>query len=231
MLLVPFAVGLLPSWGGRASWWHVPMLVAWLAAYLFSYFALLATKTRRVARHANQLRVYGAVAAAAGVPVVVARPEVLRLAPAFAALAVVTVVLARRRDDRNVAGGLASAAQACLVVPAVAAVGRVPMADVAPAAVACFLYLGGTVLYVKTMIRERGERSWFMASVAWHAVALPVAAFVSAWLFVPFTAYLLRAVHLPHRSLTVTRVGLVEVACSLALLGALALPVAGWLAL
>jgi len=50
-------------------------------------------------------------------------------------------------------------------------------------------------------------------------------------LFVPFTGYLFRAVLLPHRSVGVRTVGLVEVACSVALLLALALPPIGLLPL
>ncbi len=41
----------------------------------------------------------------------------------------------------------------------------------------CFGYFFGTVLYVKTIIRERGNRSWVAASVAWHLGCM-IAAFV-----------------------------------------------------
>jgi len=236
MLLVPFAAGLLPSWGGRTTWWHLPLLVAWLAGYLLSYYALLAVKTRRPARVRDQLVCYGAVTLAFGAAVVIARPALLVLAPAFAVLAAANTWYAARRRDRAVLNDLASVVQACLVTFAVAIVAEVPVRPMIGPAVACLLYFGGTVLYVKTMIRERGERSYQHASTAFHAVALPVATAVSMWLFVPFTGYVLRAVLLPQRPttvrpLSVVQVGMIEVACSIALLLALALPPVGLLPL
>lgn len=225
MLLLPFAAGLLPSWGGRTSWWHLPLLVAWLAGYLFSYFAFLAVKTGRPGRVRPQLVVYGTVAAVAGVPVVAARPAVLLVAPAFAVLLAVNAAAARRRADRSLVNDLASVVQACLVTPVVALVAQVPVAPVLGAALAAFLYLAGTVPYVKTMIRERDDPRYLAGSIAYHVVALGVATWLSGRLAVPFALYLVRAVVLPRRAgTTVQQVGLVEVVCSLLLLAALALP-------
>lgn len=231
MLLVPFAAGLLPSWGGRAVWWHLPLLVAWLAGYLLSYYALLAVKTRRLGRVRDQVVAYGAVSAVCGGAVVLARPSLLWLAPAFAALIGLNAFYAVRRDDRALLNDLASVVQACLMTPAVAVVAQVPVRPMLGPAIACLLYFSGTVLYVKTMIRERGEPAYLRASTAFHSVALPLATAVTMWLIVPFTAYLLRAVLLPRRALAVKTVGLIEVAASVALLLALALPPVGLLGL
>jgi len=230
MLLVPFAAGLL-SWGGRTSWWHLPLLTAWLAGYLLSYYALLAVKTRRLDRVRDQLADYGGVTLVCGLAVVLARPPLLRLAPAFAVLVGVNLWYAHRRRERALLNDLASVVQACLMTFAVAIVAQVPLRPMVGPALACLLYFTGTVLYVKTMIRERGEPGYLRASTALHALALPLATAVSMWLFVPFTGYLFRAVLLPHRSVGVRTVGLVEVACSVALLLALALPPIGLLPL
>ncbi|MFD3697393.1 hypothetical protein ACFWUZ_14765 [Streptomyces sp. NPDC058646] len=71
---------------------------------------------------------------------------------------------------------------------------------------------------MKTMIRERNSRAYRRGSVAYHAVALAVAACLSPWLAIPFSAYLARAAALPGRGLRVPVVGAIEVAASLALL-------------
>ncbi|WP_088281056.1 YwiC-like family protein [Kineosporia sp. A_224] len=224
MLLLPFAAGLLPSWGGRPVWWHVPLLVAWLAAYLFSYFALLAVKTGRAGRVRPQLLAYGAVAVATGLPVVVARPAVLLVAPAFVALLAVNVVAARRRRDRALAAGLASVVQACLVTPVVVLVADRPVTQVLGAAAAVLLYLAGTVVHVKAMIRERRNDAYAQADVGYHLAALVPAVVLSAWLAVPFAVFVLRAALLTRRRTSVALVGAVEVGCSVLLLAALALP-------
>lgn len=224
MLLLPFAAGLLPAWGGRPVWWHVPLLVAWLAAYLFSYFALLAVKTGRAGRVRPQLVAYGAVAAATGLPVVVARPAVLLVAPVFVALLAVNVVAARRRRDRALTSGLASVVQACLVTPVVVLAAERPVAPVVGAAAAVLLYLAGSVVHVKAMIRERRSRAYARADVGYHLAALVPAVALSAWLAVPFAVFALRAVLLTRRRAPVALVGAVEVGCSVLLLAALALP-------
>lgn len=224
MLLLPFAAGLLPAWGGRPVWWHVPLLVAWLAAYLFSYFAFLAVKTGRTGRVRPQLLVYGAAAAATGLPVVVARPAVLVVAPAFVVLLAVNVVAARRRRDRALTAGLASAVQACLVTPVVVLVAERPVTPVLGAAAAVLLYLAGTVVHVKAMIRERRSSAYARADVGYHVAALVPAALLSVWLAVPFAVFALRARLLTRRRASVALVGAVELGCSVLLLAALALP-------
>lgn len=227
MLLVPFVAGMLPSWGGKAVWLHVPLLVAWLSGYLCSYFALLAVKTGRLERVRQQVLVYGGVCVVTGLPVVLLRPRLWSLAPAFAVLVAVNAWYAWRRQERALLNDFASVLQACLMTPAVAMAADVAAGPLMWPALACLLYFSGTVLYVKTMIRERGEAAFLRASTAFHAVALPLATAICVWLFAPFTVYLLRAVLLPRRRLSVQAVGLIEVACSLALVAALALPPVG----
>ncbi|MBI4939959.1 MAG: YwiC-like family protein [Actinobacteria bacterium] len=224
MLLLPFTAGMLPAWGGRPVWWHVPLLVAWLAAYLFSYFALLAVKTGRAARVRPQLLTYGAVVLATGLPVVVARPAVLLVAPAFVALLAVNVVAARHRRDRALGAGLASVVQACLVTPVVVLVADRPVPPVLGAATAVLLYLAGTVVHVKAMIRERRSSAYARADVGYHLAAVVPAVVLSVWLAVPFSLFALRAALLTRRRTSVALVGAVEVGCSVLLVAALALP-------
>src|SRR5690606_26343166 len=70
-------------------------------------------------------------------------------------------------------------------------------------AAVCFAYFFGTVLYVKTMIRERGQVSWVVASVAWHALAAAACLLIPEpfgrwWLVGFFVIMTLRALALPY---------------------------------
>jgi hypothetical protein len=88
-------------------------------------------------------------------------------------------------------------------------------------------YLAGTVLYVKTMIRERKSAAHRWASVAYHLAALAVA-MVAGWGLAAvgvFALLLLRAALLPGRRLTPLQIGLVEVAGTLLVFAAV---VAHW---
>lgn len=215
MLALPFLVGVACT---RPAWLHLPLLLAWLGGYLLSYYALLALKTRHPRRVAPQLRLYATVTLPAALAVVIAQPAVLWSAPAFAVLLGVNAVAARNRDDRSLSGGLASVLQSCLMVPLAAVVAGVPPQDVALPALAVLAYFTGSLLYVKTMIRNRGDARYLRASIAFHALAVVGAAVVAWPLAIPFGWLLARAAWLPRLDLTPKQVGLVEVVNSLALL-------------
>ncbi|MFC4149493.1 YwiC-like family protein [Micromonospora mangrovi] len=215
MLLLPYTAGVvLVGW----RWPDLPLLGAWLAGYLFSYYAFQAVKSRRPRRYADQLLTYGLLTAPLAVVVLVARPAVLWYAPGYAVLLAVNAGYAWRRRERALLNDLASVAQSCLLVFVLATVAEVPPTRVVPAFVALTLYLTGTVLYVKTMIRERGDVGHLRLSIGFHAVALLVAGWLDALLAPVFLLLLARAVVLPRRRLRPAPVGVIEIGCSLLVL-------------
>ncbi len=208
MLLLPFVVGVVVA---GPSWWQLPLLVAWLAGYLFSYHALVAVKARRFARARPQLLTYGALTVVPGVALLLAFPSLLWFAPAYVLLLGVNAAYASRRRERAVLNDLASVVLCVLVAPMTAVVAGVPVAELVPATLLVLLYLVGTVPYVKTMIRERGDRRYYLASVTYHAFALVVAG-VLAWpVGLLFAWYLVRAAWLPRVGLVPKRVGTIEI--------------------
>ena len=215
MLVVPYLLGVLSAgW----SWLQLPLLVAWLGGYLLSYYLFLAMKTRRLARVRPQLLVYSAITVPAAVVVLLGRPELLGYAPVYAVLFGINAWYAWRRSDRALVNDLASVVESCLMVlVAAGAAGVRPDAVLGPFLVA-LLYFTGTVLYVKTMIRERGERRYLVASIGYHAAAVVPAALLAWPLAVPFGWLLARAAWLPRRQLTPKQVGLVELANCVVLL-------------
>lgn len=219
MLLVPYLAGLITT---GFAWPDIPLLVAWLGGYLLSYFALLAVKTKRPGRVRAQLLVYGGFTAVATVVVLLARPRVLLFAPAFALVLTFNAVFARRRDDRALANGIASVTAACIVVPLVAVVAREPVGQAGDAFALCLLFFTGSLLFVKTMFRERDSVAMRRASAGFHVAAL-VAAGALSLAYVPvFVVLLVRAVGLAGRTLRPGRVGIVEIGTSLMLLGTIA---------
>ncbi|WP_448060576.1 YwiC-like family protein [Cellulomonas hominis] len=220
MLLVPFLVALVTA---GVDWVQAPLLLAWLAGYLLSYYALLAVKTRRPARVRPQLRLYAAITVPAALVVVVARPEVLWFAPAYAALLVVNAWYAWHHRDRALTNDVASVVQGCLMVPVAATVAGVSPLAVLEPFLLVLLYFLGTVLFVKTMIRERGDRSYLRGSIGFHAAAVIPAGLISWPLAILFGWFAVRAAWLPRYAMTPKRVGLVEIGNCVALVGAIAL--------
>jgi hypothetical protein len=217
MLLLPYLAGLLVSGFG---WPAVPLLGAWLTGYLLSYYVLQAIKTRRIARFRPQIQLYAPVTVVLAVPVLAARPELLWFAPAYAALLAVNAWFAWRRRERALLNDLASVVQSCLMVPVVAVVAGV-RPEWAPFLIV-LLYFTGTVLFVKTMIRERGSVPYRRASIVYHLAALAAASLTGIFAAMIFTALLARAWLLPGRPLTPKQVGLIEIAASLLVLTAAA---------
>lgn len=215
MLLLPWLAGVIIA-GFR--WVHLPLLGAWLAGYLLSYYAFQAIKTRRPGRVRAQLWAYAIPTVALGGLVLALRPHLLWYGPAYALLLAVNAGYALRRRERALVNDLASVAQSCLMVLVCASTAEAPLERDLPAFLAVTAYFVGTVLYVKTMIRERGSAGYYRASVAYHLVILVVA----AWLWAPvaflFVGLLARAVLFPKRRLTPKQVGIGEIIASILLL-------------
>ena len=220
MLAVPYLAGLVTA-GFR--WPALPLLGAWIAGYLLSYFVFQAVKSRRPRRYRDQLLGYGLIAAPLLLVVVIAAPRVLWYAPAYAALFAVNAWYAWRRRERDLGNDLASVAESCLMVFVVATLADTPPSAVLVPFLLCAAYFAGTVPYVKTMIRERGNAPTWRWSIGYHVVALAVAAYLSPWAGVLFAWLLLRAALFPRRGLTPKQVGVIEIVNSVLLLACIAL--------
>ncbi|MDO8122641.1 YwiC-like family protein [Isoptericola sp. b490] len=240
MLVVPLAAGVVLA-GPHP--WHVLLALAWLVGYLAFQAGGLLLKARGRARYRRPVQVYGSVAALLVVALVAVRPTLAWWAAAYTPLLTVGLVSAWRRAERSWWNDAATVSAACLL----AAVAHTPASVAAPpgplalvggsvgawqAVGLLALYFLGTVAYVKTMIRERGNRAVLAGSLVWHVLAVPVAAVLlaadgpgrlSPTVTVPtlalFALLAARAAVVPRRwpHATPMAVGLGEIAASAAL--------------
>lgn len=236
MLLVPFLAGVIRSQG---AWLHLPLLAFWLSGYFAFNAATLWIKARFKPRYRTPVLVYGAVSTVLGVLLAALRPDLLWWAPALVACLTVSLTYSWRRRERAMVNDVVTILAACLFGLVTYQAGYSPGGTIlagwrAMGAITAltFLYFVGTALYVKTMIRERGKRSWTVASVGYHAlVTLAAAAAVTlpslppgiphrpvlavAVLFAVLTA---RAGVMAGRAVRPLHVGLGEIVACLALL-------------
>jgi hypothetical protein len=214
MLATPLLVGLLAS---RPRWVHLPLAAFWFVGY-FAFFATgLWLKSRRKARYLPPVRAYGLAAIVLGALTLALEPALIRWAPLFLLPLGIGLVASARRDERALVSGLATTVGSCLMTPVSYAAGHGPddtRAWVLAAVLAA--YFGGTVVYVKTMIRERGSRPHLWLSIGWHAVATILMVAVSWPLVAIFAALTARAALFPRRTLTPKQVGLIEVVFTVA---------------
>ena len=190
MLALPFAVGVLlrPS----LEWYLLPMFGCWLSGYLAfnaTSLWLKAAPTRRPSLLPPVLT-YAASATVLGlVTLWLIGPPVLWWIPVFLPLLGGALWLAALRRERVLLGGLLTVAAAALVTLVVRFPDPAGLLDAwnepaghaaLAAAGLVFGYEFGTVLYVKTMIRERGETTWLAASIGWHTLGFALTAGLAA---------------------------------------------------
>jgi hypothetical protein len=182
---------------------YLTVAVAWIVGYHAFFAGGLWLTGRRSgnARVTGEARrptlVYGAVTLVAVIVSVLLQPHLLWWAVVFVPLTVIAVAEVNRGTPRSLIAGIAETVASAFILPVFATVGigssepvgsgvtltrNLFSSDVisaVPAAVWAAagwlaLYQVGTVLYVKTMIRKRGEPAWVTASVVYHAVALVI---------------------------------------------------------
>ncbi|MBW3093822.1 YwiC-like family protein [Bifidobacterium sp. 64T4] len=227
-----------------APWW---LTACWMLCYCVQFSAARWFKSRGSRRWLRQPLVYCAILCAVGIPFIAVHPDILAWAPTMVILAVASFAASWLRKERSLWSNAVAVAAACLMalltfrygcdLDIVRKLGNtgivipdlgirdltVPGVDGSGSLLACAFAIAqfGSVLFVKTMIRERGNTKYLAASWAWHAVAVAIASAVHMPMLTVLSALLLiRAVVMPllakHRTVRPLHTGLVEFASSIA---------------
>jgi hypothetical protein len=225
MLALPLLLGIAST---AISPWDLPLAAAALAGYLAAATTQAWLRARRRPSYVPSLAVYGGVFVVAAVLLVVAFPALLLAAVVVVPAGALVVGGARPGTPRDLANSLAQTAIALVLVPAAGYVSGAwdPAAVVTATAIAAG-YLVGTVLVVRSVIRQRGNRPFAILSVGFHAALVVAAAVALPW---PYAVYAVgltaRAVALPvverqragtARPLRPITVGIVEIVASITL--------------
>ncbi len=233
MLVVPFLLGTyLRLRDGEPAWFLLPLFACWMLGY-FAFNAAsgwLKAPEKRRAQWVKPLALYTSLSALAGLgALAIAGWGLLGWAPAFVPLMLPALWLAAQRNERATVGGALTIAAASLMVP-IARYRDVldalrPDAGLTWVVTALvFAYFFGTVLYVKTNIRERGRPEWLVASITYHgvvaiiAVALAFAGLASWWWAPFFLLGTVRAWLIPPRTWSAKHIGFLEIGMSTLLL-------------
>jgi len=234
MLIVPFAVGALDA---GPSWRHLLLLFAWLVGYFAFFAAGLWLRSRGKRRYWPPVRTYGVLTVVLGLVVIVVQPDVLHWAVVFLPLLAFSLWCSWRRADRSLLNDGVTVLAACLMTvvaagfgeplgepgtPGLAGLAWLPGADQGRTWLLAGLllaYFAGTVLYVKTMIRDRGHVGRYRLSVMYHVAVCVPASVASPWLGALFVVLALRAAVVPKRwpGLTAGTIGVGEIVASLTL--------------
>jgi hypothetical protein len=224
MLLLPVLLGVAAS---RPSPWQLAVAGAALAGYLFSASLQAWSRARRPPAYRAPIAVYGATFAALGLLLVVAFPALLVMLVVVVPASLIVVRGAQPGTRRDLANSLAQVAQALVLVPATAYVsGEFDVGRVLAYTLVAAGYLVGSVLVVRSVLRERGNEAFAALSTGFHVALVVLAALA---LPVPYAVLALgltgRAAALPviqrrlaqgPKPLRPVHVGIVEIVSSVA---------------
>lgn len=224
MLALPFLLGIAAS---HASPWQIVLGVAALAAYLGSAAFQAWSRARRPTSYRPPILVYGAIVVVLGGVLVIAWPALLLAAVVVLPAGALVFRGARPGTPRDLVNSFAQVAQALVLVPAAAYVsGDFELARVAAYLAVAAAYLVGTVLVVRSVLRERGNDRFAALSIGFHAAVTIGAVVALPWPYGLLAAGLtVRAIALPviqrrragtSRPLRPIHVGIVEIVASLA---------------
>lgn len=230
MIAVPWIVGLvIAADAGKLGVAKFLLGPAWLLGYLGFNAATLALKAapRRRPNYRQALGTYALSAAVIGAAAVMAGGlGVLWWAPVGLALVGLVLWLTTHKRERSLLAGVMSVVAGAGVGVVTRFWSPAELAGASPAELAVLgvttAYFVGTVLVVKTMIRERGARNYLIGSIGYHAVLLMtmVALVLAGWLAAPWLALgllcLVRAIAEPRYAgrLKPLHIGLVEILLS-----------------
>lgn len=186
MLILPIVAGmftaLVPSGSFRSltAWITVlAIATAWILGY-FCFFAFgLWFKARSAARkkqYFTPMATYGALSAAGAVLALVMQPKLAWWAIPFSLLVGVAMWEIYRKRPRSLTSGIATTVASALMYPVMVGVGcfypDAASPEVISTTIVIALYFVGTIFYVKSIIREKGNQRFYRVSVIYHALAL-----------------------------------------------------------
>jgi hypothetical protein len=227
MLALPILMGIAEA---RPTGWHIVLGLAAVAGYLASATAQGWVRGRERLRLAAPVVTYCAAATGLWLVLAAANPSILPALPVLPSAAFVALAASRLGRARGLVAGLAQVCQAVALVPVSAALsGEFDQSAVARATFVAAVYLIGTVLAVRSVIREQGNTAFAAVSVGFHIAATLAAALFLPAPFVLLLAMLtIRAATLPlvqrrlrgtSRPLRPIKVGMVEMVMATSVVG------------
>lgn len=228
---LPLILGALAT---PASW--TTALLAW-AAFTFypaSYFALSLARARRGARFRRPLVVWTLAASLPAAVLVVTRPWLVVVGLGYACLFAVNLAFARRNHERDLVNDAVLILEVVALLPLTWLLAEQTTAvppQVWLLTVLCALVLVGSTLHVKSLLRERRNPAYAQASRAFAVASLAaVIGLAALWglpvglaLVVPFMLLMARALKRDWSGWRPGRIGLVELACFVAVAAGAAL--------
>jgi len=217
MLIAPMALAIGLT---GCSVLQLALAIAVLLGYLAAAALLEWIRTHRSRRRSAQLiwvGAYALVGGAVATPALLHRPAVLWIGLCASAALPVDLIFLRMGRERALINGLVSIPALTSAGLASYLLGRGALdARAWQMWLMCLLLFVGSLLFVKSMIRERNNTAAWLISISYHlAAVIGTILLVRPAIAMPYTFALLRAATLARRKLRPAHLGIVELLNSL----------------
>ncbi|WP_396129132.1 YwiC-like family protein [Exiguobacterium mexicanum] len=221
MLILPFLLG------GIVGGWtlaHIPFAIAWLFVYMGTFFLFQFIKQRKKSQQMLRTVItYLTIATVAAIPVFLSEWRLVWFVLAMIPFGLVNAYFAKIKDERNVWNDVSAVTSFCIGGMASYYLGtRTLDATMVWVFVLPYLYFLGSIFFVKTMIREKKSVSY--RNLSWGYHGLLVAVFIVLGyplLALAYAPSLIRAVVFYGKRIPIMKIGIVEIANSVFVLGCL----------
>lgn len=210
MLIIPFLFGMFAA---KPVPMHILLFVCWLLVYLFIFPLLQWIRTGRRDRYMMPVIVYSVLLIPGAIVMIFSYPSLLWFSLLCVPLFLVNCYYAKIKRERALINDMVAVLLFSLMVFIAYYIGGgEEWALAREMFYISLLYFAGTVFFIKTVIRERGNKSFYYLSIGYHILfTLVSAAFFSNWMAIAAMVLLVRSIWTPLTKMKIKHVGMLEI--------------------
>jgi hypothetical protein len=211
MLLVPFILGITES---SFEFPHIPLLIGWLFLYLSTYPMLMLVKGKKKNEYIKWSSIYLGISLIMLITVLLFDWRMFYFGVAMIPFFLVNIYFAKKKKERAFTNDVIAIIVFCIGGLASYYLGAGGLDKAAWAiAVYSFLFFLGSTFFVKTMIREKKNKTFRLYSWGYHVLLLIMVPIFSPTylMIIPFIPSVVRAFALYGRKLSIMQLGISEI--------------------
>ncbi|WP_210617654.1 YwiC-like family protein [Mammaliicoccus lentus] len=214
MIVLPIAFGIAV---GGFSFLHLLLYLGVLAVYFMSDQVFFYLKKRKKQKgYLYTAGIFLIVVLISFIPIVFLRPETFYIFFLMIPLSLVNAYFAKKKNERAFTNDLIAVIIFCLfgIISTLLNQSLLDVNKWFTVFIISFLYFFGTILYVKTMIREKKSQKYKWSSWLYHAFIVLIGLLIHPIIMVMYIPSLVRAIVLYGRKIKIMHVGMIEIANS-----------------
>ncbi|WP_301420283.1 YwiC-like family protein [Mammaliicoccus lentus] len=214
MIVLPIAFGIAV---GGFSFLHLLLYLGVLAVYFMSDQVFFYLKKRKKQKgYLYTAGIFFIIVLISFIPIVFLRPETFYIFFLMIPLSLVNAYFAKKKNERAFTNDLIAVIIFCLfgIISTLLNQSLLDVNKWFTVFIISFLYFFGTILYVKTMIREKKSQKYKWSSWLYHAFIVLIGLLIHPIIMVMYIPSLARAIVLYGRKIKIMHVGMIEIANS-----------------